>query len=123
LAALADALTDTPAAAGDAADAAAAAAPSMAPVVFSEADWQALAQLLQLCVHWYAAGELPQQLVQLMIEVRYVCLGQLIVEGSQFVWGLFACKFLVCVGMACNLSQQLVHLVTEVRYVLRTALC
>jgi hypothetical protein len=41
----------------------------MVPVVFAEADWQALAQLLHACVHWYTPGELPQQLVQLVVEV------------------------------------------------------
>jgi hypothetical protein len=44
----------------------------LAPIVFAEVDWQALAQLLHSCVHWYAPGQLPQQLVQLVVEVRRV---------------------------------------------------
>jgi hypothetical protein len=61
----------------------------MAPVVFSEADWQALAQLLHLCVHWYAAGELPQQLVQLVIEVSDVLSGRFLLSGSRFCVRMF----------------------------------
>jgi hypothetical protein len=89
--------------AADAADAAAAAAPAMVPVVFGEADWQALAQLLHACVHWHAPGELPHQLVQLVVEVSYALETLLYLQNRL---APVCCLRLLCpLAIACTLLQ------------------